>query len=347
MATADRFRIASLVFLLSGLAACEDGTGPGDPGDRIGVVVNSIDVSLTLFPEDGQADPITVGLAPDGSPVGVSLGGGRAAVPLGSVPAVVLVDLAWGEVERTVALPPGSGASGSAFLGDTLVLVANPNLNTLTPVDVRTGVAGAQIAVGDFPQRILVVGDRVLVLEANLGPDFNPAGPGTVTVLSARTLALLGVVTLTGENPGGAAVGSDGRVYVVASGRFGASNGSVSVVDPVGLRELSHHTGFGDFPFSAAVGPDGRLYVGSFAYGIAVWSPATATFVRSPANAIRPEGVGSVSGLAFDGEGRLHSLRPDCSAPSAVLRLDEAFQIERTVPTGSCPLDLAFGERER
>jgi hypothetical protein len=100
--------------------------------------------------------------------------------------------------------------------------------------------------------------------------------------------------------------------------------------------------GFGDFPGGIAVGPDGRINVGSFNYGIAVWDPVADAFTHSPGQAVEPGGTPSVAGLAFDEEGRLYSLVPDCQGPSRVLRLGTSYTVEAEIATGICPFAIAF-----
>lgn len=336
-----------LTLLFTLLAACDDGVAPDVAQGRIlGVVLNSIDVSLSVFDAEDPsgAQPVTIGLAPAGSPVSLAVRGRWAAVPLGTVPAVAVVDLTTSTVARTVALPEGSGATGVAFLDDSVAVVANPGRNTVSTVNVRSGVAGPEVAVGLYPQGVVVVEDRVVVVNGEIGPDFLPVGPGTLTVLERETLSRVGTVTLSGENPGAAVAASDGRLYVVLSGSFGAGDGALSVVDLQALGESDLHEGFGEFPFSAAFSPSGRLHVGSFAYGVAVWDAASETFVRSPGDAIAPEAVPSTSGLGFDPEGRLYALRPECSAAGAALRLDASYSVEAVIPVGTCPIAIAFTE---
>lgn len=342
-----RWLASVVVLLLPSLltVACDDSTGPEPPESRVvGVVLNSVDLSLTLFDAEdpGASSPTTVGLAADGSPVSLAVRGGVAVVPLGTVPAVAVVDLVDGTLARTVPLPEGSGATGVAFVNDSVALVGNPALNTVSPVNVRSGEAADPIEVGLYPQGVIEAASGPVVVNSELGADFEPVGPGTLTFLDAETLGLRGSVTLSGPNPGGAVVGPGGRLHVVLSGTFGAGNGSLSVVDPVGLEEEAHHPGFGEFPFSAAFGPGGRLYVASFGYGLAVWDPATEAFVRSPDDPVTPEGVPSVAAVAVDPEGRLYTLRPDCQGPSAALRLAADFSVEETIPVGTCPIAIAF-----
>lgn len=332
-------RLAACTLLL---AACggDDPAGPPGAGE-VGVVLNSVDLTLTVVSAADLEPLATVGIGAAGSPVGFALRGRLAAVPMGVVPALVVADVRSGEVVASVALPEGSGATGTAFLTDSLVLVAHPGRNTVTTVRLPAGEVGDEIPVGRYPQGVARMAGKVFVVNAEL-EDFVPVGPGTLTVLDAGTLQALGSVALSGENPGTALPGPDGLLYVVNSGRFGQENGSLSVVDPATLTETAHHTGFGDFPFSAAFAPDGLLYVGSFSYGVAVWDPATDSFVHPPESAVTPGGIPSVGGLGFDGEGRLHTLDPVCDAPGTLRRLRADFTTAGTALVGVCPIAIGF-----
>jgi hypothetical protein len=327
------------------LTACSDDDGSGPPPTpetELAVVLNSVERSLTVFAVDSPDARFTIGLGPDGSPVALAVRGARAVVPMGIVPAAVVVDLEQRAVVHTVALPENSGATGAAFLNDTLALVTNPSRNSVSVVNALRGTAGPEIEVGEYPQSIVAVGDTAYVINARLGPDFQPAGPGTITVLAGVPPAVVGTIQLSGLNPGDAAAGADGRLYVVHSGRFGQADGSLSVVGRGTRTELQHHTGFGEFPGSIAVGSGGRTYIASFGYGIAVWDATTSSFIRSPANAITPGGVPSSSGVGVDGDGRLYSLEPECMQAARVFRLSASYAVEAEVPVGVCPIAIAF-----
>ena len=339
-------RLGSLLGALF-LAACfGDGTEPLLPETaEVGVVLGSVDRSLTVFEVENPTQIRMVGVGLDGSPVSMAVRGNLAAVPLGIVPAVAVVDLREAELLRTVGLPQGSGATGVAFLNDSIVLVANPDLNSVTPVNILAGTRGSNIEVGRFPQAIVVEGGRAFVLNAELALDPAtgfpvPDGPSTVSVIDIESLAVTSTIQLSGENAGAGVVGPDGRLYIVNSGSFGAANGSLSVVNLTGLiEEVEHHPGFGDFPGGLALGPSARAFVSAFSYGVAVWDTSLDTFILGPADALEP---GGVAGVGFDGDGRLYTLTPDCQNPSTAIRHDAVFEIDATIPVGICPFAIAF-----
>lgn len=336
-------RLALLSLPLVGLAACDnDPAGPRRPsGAEAAVVVNSRERSVSVIPVDNPSAAFTIGVSAEGSPVTVAARGRTAVVPLGTFPFAAVVDLENRRVAHTVALPERSGATGAAFLNDSIALVANPNRNSVTPVNVRRGTAGAEIAVGVYPQKIVVEDGRAYVLNSEL-EKFVPVRPGTVTVIDG-SLRVIGTIQLSGLNPGGAAFGRDGRLYVVNSGRFGANNGSLSVVDVRSRTEIGFQEGFGNFPSSIAVARDGRVLVGVYGTGILVWNPATAMFVRGLADPLVPGKVPPVSSLGFDFAGRLHVLNPGtCQEPGTLYRLGDAQQVEQETRTGICPFGLAF-----
>lgn len=331
------------------LTACDD-SGPTDPSDTGGVetaiVVNSIDLSLTVFPVDSPQNRRAIGLAQAGSPVSVAVRGNLALVPLGLLSAAAIVDLGTDDV-TSVPLPANSGATGAAFFDDSTVFVGNPGRNSVSRVNAARGVAEAEIDVGVFPQAVVASGSWVFVLNGELDANYQPARAGTITVIDPEANTIRETITLSGFNPTAAAFGPDGRLYVINSGNFGQADGSLSVVDPVTLEEVDHETGFGEFPGDITIDEGGNVYVSSFAYGIAVWDPAEGVFQFSPSDPLVPDGHAISSGIGFDSGGRLYSLVPgDCIAPSVVVRVNEDDSTDE-LAVGVCPYDLAFTEVNR
>jgi hypothetical protein len=339
--------IALAVALALGSVACDDDnpTGPVVPaGVETALVVNSIDLSVTVFPVDSIDARRTIGLAQAGSPVSLAARGSHAVAPMGFLSSAVVVDLASGDV-TSVALPDNSGATGVDFINDSIAYVANPNLNTVSPINVFAATTGAQIDVGGFPQGVIASSDRVFVLNAELDETFRPAKVGGVSVIDPSTNAVVSTIILSGFNPSAAAFGPDGQLYVVNSGTFGQGDGSLSVIDPTTLEEAEHHPGFGEFPGDIAFDASGIAYVSSFSYGIAIWDAAADTFIRSPSDPLVVEGYPISSGLGFDSDGRLYTLIPgDCIAPSVAYRVNDGGTEE--IGVGVCPIDIAFAQVE-
>lgn len=343
---ARRPALLAALAILPFAAACDG--DPNEPGiaERLVVVVNSVENSLSLVPQEGGSgvQVRTVPLGAQGSPVGVAARGPWAVVPMGTYPFAAVVNLRTSSLSSTVALPAGSGATGAAFVNDTLAVVANPGRNTVSPIRVERGTAGAEVTVGTYPQVIVSDGARVYVVNANL-VNFTPAGPGSVTVLDDR-LRFVKTVQLTGINPGAAAIVGN-RLYVLNSGTFGGNNGSLSVVNLQTLTEETRHAGFGEFPSSLAAAPNGELYVGLYGTGILVWNPQTASFRVGPDAAIKPGSSGIISGLGFDSSGRLHTTNArSCVATDRgfTYRLAANGTTERSVQLGVCPFGLDFAD---
>ena len=341
---ARKIRFGLTILFLAVLSVCQDDISAPDNfiKEELGVVVNSLDVSLTVFSVNEPDVSNIIGLSPDGSPVGLALNGSLAVVPLGIVPAVAVVNLSSGILLRTIALPEGSGATGIDFLNDSLVLVANPLLNSVSPVNIIRGTVKSAIEVDGFPHYVTVSDGRALVLNANLGSDFSPKGPGTVSVVDIGDLSVIGTIQLSGENPSGAVMGPDGLLYIINSGRFGVGNGSLSVVDIDNMIEVSHHIGFGEFPSSPVFGGKGNLFFSSFAFGVGAWNPSISSFLFAPSNAITIQGSSGSSGVGFDSHGRMYTVQSDCMNPSTVVRLSGDLTTETVIPTGICSTTIGF-----
>jgi hypothetical protein len=221
--------------------------------------------------------------------------------------------------------------------------VGNPARNSVSPVNVRTGAVGAEIAVGTYPQALVPGFNAAFVLNANL-VNFAPAGPGSVSVVTA-TGQVGAPIPLSGINPtDGVVVGT--TLVVINAGEFGKANGSLSIVNLNTAREEAHFTGVGEFPGSVDVGPDGLVYVGVYGTGIVVINPGTGQFVRGLNNPIVPGGSPPVSDIAFDYLGRMHTLNPgNCTpgTPGKEFGITPPYTaVARTVATGVCPFSIGF-----
>lgn len=332
-----------LTFLVAGCG--DDGTAPQPiPTTETAIVLNSIGLSVTVFPADSPQNRRAIGLAPAGSPVTLAARGNRAVVPLGLVNAAAVVDLTSDDVSL-ITLPENSGATGIGFWDDSIAYIANPNRNTVSRVNISSRLAVSEIDVGVYPQAIIASAFWVFVLNAELDSNFQPARPGTISVLNPSTDALRETIALSGFNPAAAAFAPDGRLYVINSGTFGQGDGSLSIVDPVALTEVEHVTGFDEFPGDIIIDGSGRAFISSFSYGIAIWDTDEGAFLRPPTDPLVVAGHRISSGLALDSDQRVYTLIPgDCQAPGATFRLDPELSTEQEIGVGVCPIDIAFTE---
>lgn len=337
------------IALTASVSACDDDgpTGPNGPSStELGIIVNSTENSILVFDVDREmAARDTFGFGPAGSPVTAAARNGLVVVPLGIFPAAAVVDLA-GDSMFSVPLPANSGATGVAFLNDSIAYVGNFNLNTVSEINVRSGTAGAEIGVGVFPQAVFAAGGLVFVLNAELDPTtFLPAREGRMTVIDGATRSVIDTIVLSGFNPTDAELGPDGRLYVLNAGGFAQGNGSVSVIDLSARQEVEHHEGFGEFPGDMAFHPDGRLFVAAFAYGLAVWDAVGDSFIHPPADPLEVDGNATSSGVGIDSSGRVYTLIPgDCQSPSSAFRLDADLEPDIVIATGACPFAITFTE---
>jgi len=239
-----------------------------------------------------------------------------------------------------VALPELSGATGAGFLNDSIAIVANPDRNTVSPVNVLRGTVGEEIEVGLYPSAVIEADGAVLVVNAGL-ENWAPAEPGTLSRIGAD-LTVERTIQLSGLNPG-AATWHEGTLYILNAGAWGAGNGSLSVVSGASWQEGAHHENFGDFPGSIAPGPDGNLHIGLYGEGVMVWDPRTAGFVHGPDAPLTPADTPPVSDIAAAPDGSLYIANPgSCEDPGVVYRLDEAGAVAEEIVVGLCPTDIAF-----
>lgn len=162
--------------------------------------------------EDGPLGGLVqaLALAPDGRLVvllNFSTGGGRLAV-------------ADPETDRVVAQVDVPNPRGVAFVG-TRAYVSSLFENTVTPVDLATGTAGAPIPVGANPEGMAAVGSRVYVANSGFGAD------STVSVIDATTNRRVETINVGCAGPRSLAVDAEAEVWVFCTGATDFSTGAV------------------------------------------------------------------------------------------------------------------------
>jgi hypothetical protein len=333
-------RLPAILLAPALLAGCSDNTVSPATSESLVVVLNQGGMSLTLVPL-GNSNIRTIQLTGGGAATTMAVRGERAVVPMGSANAAQVVNLRTRAIEHTVALPAGSGATGAAFVNDSIAVVANPGRNSVTPINVVHGTAGAEIAVGEDPRALVAEGARVYVVNATLNDAQQPSGPGTVTVLTSSGLSVVGTVQLTGLNPIGAVVRGT-RLYVLNAGTDGGDNSSLSVVDAATRQELFRVDSMGNLPRGLTTLPGLPVFVAAGHTGLLAYDPEANTMLRGVGNPFLPAEP-PVSAARLDDLGLLYSLHPgSCAAPGVLVQIGSSGSVLAQATVGVCPVEVGF-----
>ena len=325
---------------LLAVGACSDALEQTTSAGQVVVAVNTVNGTLSLVSVDNRSVS-SVNVPPAGAtPTSVATRGSLVVAPGGNAATLAVFDFSNGSPPAitTATLPANSGATGVAIQSDSIVWVANPNRNSVTRVNVRTGDT-ASAAVGVFPQAVVVVGGLLYVVNANV-VGGTPAGPSWITVLRTATPSpAFDSIPLTGKNARSATLGADGRVYVVNAGTLGGGDGTLSIVDTSSRIEAAVLNGLGESPGPAVYHPSGRLLVASPTEGILEVSAATRTLTRGTGQGVKPGGRG-VAALALDQTGRIYAFdRGNCTQPGVlhILTAPPSYDAANPIAVGVCP----------
>ena len=333
---------------LGALLACARAQEPLPPAEEALLVVDSTGVALIVIPVESPASSITIPVGTgNATPSGVSALNGWAVVPLGAADAVAVIDLQTRTLVRTVALAAGSGATGSAIVDDSIAYVANPGLNTVTRVNYLTGDTTTGVTVGSAPQAAVYTRGRLFVLNGNL-PAMVPPGPSWISIVDPLTNRLAtGIDSILMPGPGNAgtgAVAQDGVLYVMNTGPHdGLTEGRLTLIDPVGRRELANFAGFGTAPGAVATNGTDRLYVSSYTEGLMVFDLLNRSLTRGAGNGVP---IPTNSGVAVDTHQRIYALEAGaCAGGSGKVHILRTNLTEsRALPVGGCPVGAIVTE---
>ena len=324
--------------------ACSDALQQDTTEGLVIAVVNSGTNSLSFVNATSFVAALSADLTPPtGTPVTLDARGPLVLVPMGSANVVRAYSFGAVTGPPTISLPTNSGATGVAIQSDSFAWVANPNLNSVTRVNYRTGDTLGQRPVGAVPVAVAIVGPRVFVVNSN-APGGTPVGGSWLTSFNCCGATLKDSIPITGLNARTVTVGSDGLLYVVLAGTPGAADGRLSIVDPATRRELAVVNGLGESHGAVVYHPSGRLLIASATEGILEVNTLTRAVTRGPGGGVKPGGAG-ISGLALDPRGRVYALVPGaCVNPGTVhvLSAPPDYSPLKTVTVGVCPAAAAL-----
>lgn len=303
-------RWAILLGAATAALACAEASAPLPAAEEVLLLVHRTTGSLSLIRVNNPTviTPIPLGSA-TANPTTVAAFDGYALVPLGDDDAVAVVNLRTAAVDRTIGLPANSGATGAAIVDDSIAYVANPNRNSVTRVNYLNGDT-ASVAVGQTPRTVVFTRGKVFVVNANLDGAGDPLGPSWVSVVDPVTNRLatgIDSILLAGPGKGIAAdVAQDGVLYVMNAGPDdGTTDSRLSLIDPVGRRELGNFAGFGSSAGAVIDNGNRLLYVSSLSQGLMVFDLVNREVTRGAGNGVA---IPDNAAVAVDGNGRIYAV---------------------------------------
>ncbi len=302
-------RAASLVLPLAlFLGGCDDAaTEPAGPTSEDLFVLNSTGQTLVSFSVSesiaNSGSPVDLGAGFDGDAFDLALGYAVTTVSSFGGSRILFVDLGSGAVlttsfpapELDLANPsaPSFDSEGTAWIGGR----GSGAVYRARPGDV-TAERVAE-AVGTFVERVVPVGERLYVVDANIDDDggsYQPLGPGRIVVL-ARDGVEVGIIDLpaSARNPTDA-VATAGSLLVLASGAFDpltflpANDGTLVQVDLATAAVVGAPIELEGNGVSLELGQDGLVYITTTSdyqlLDLVVYDPAIGAFVHGPRDPI-------------------------------------------------------------
>ena len=275
--------------------------------------------------------------------------GESAAVPLGNAASVAVIDLRTQRIDGFFLFESGN-ATGSAFVGDRMVLAANQETDQVGRfmLDQAGGAIGDLVSVAPFPTAVVPYADSLaFVVSANLDDNYAPAGDGVVTAIDPRTMAVVGTIGTGGANPQFGAMGPDGLLYVMNTGDY-VGPSTLAVIDPGTLALVDVAGGFPAGSGHVHVSAGGTLFASAFFTGTVAWNTATRAFVRDGGDPIcAPLEDGGCRG-AFAAhtaaDGALYQTffgSPSAGLPAQVFRYaPRSFALTDSIDSGPGPVAL-------
>lgn len=187
---------------------------------------------------------------------------------------------------------------------------------------------------------MVVARGRVFVLNGNLDPTGEPAGPSWITVINPATNEpATGVDSIPLTGPGNAAfatIAGDGLLYVINRGRTTPAEGRLSVVDPLERREVASFAGLGLLPGPVATDGQSRVFVASATEGLLEFNTDSNAVVRGEGEGVPIPGN---TGVAVDSRLRIYAIEAGGCAPGqpgVAHVLDELFNETGRIPLARC-----------
>lgn len=241
---------------------------------------------------------------------------------------LAVIDIPQAVVSLRLGLGAGAGVLGGVLTADSVAWVALAGRDAILRVNPETGET-TTVAAGRMPVDIVQARGRLFVVNANLtacAPPAStcPAGESWVTVHDAVTGSRVGdrdSIPLPGPgNARYAAVGVDGRVYVMSTGTPDDPLGRLTIIDPVNRTEAGSFGGFGTGPGQIAADRGERILVTSRTEGLMEFNTRVRAVVRGAGVGIP---VSANAGVAVSGGNQIFAIEGGVCATGTPGRVRE------------------------
>ncbi|MCD5384074.1 YncE family protein, partial [candidate division WOR-3 bacterium] len=293
-------KTAIAVLLICVVWAAETEAAP-----KTAFVINNMGETLSLINlEDGTVDNnvVRLGLVPNWATVSE----GMVYVVNSMSDDIYIIDIETNLIVDSILLPEGSNPWAIEFLNDSIAYVSAFLMNSVFSIDVKNRVILDTIPVGLSPQGLYITGNKIFVAITAFDPTTWTWGDGMVYVIDAGTNSVIDS-TAVGTNPQSLAMDTDGELYVICTGNYGAIEGMVYKLDS-GTYEILDSLRTGGTPASISISSSGIAWVGAGGWGdngyVYLIDTNTDSVLRGSDNPIL---VGrGVMGLAYDGGGNCY-----------------------------------------
>ncbi|MDH5804677.1 MAG: hypothetical protein OEZ54_05775, partial [Gemmatimonadota bacterium] len=205
------------------------------------------------------------------------------------------------------------------------------------------------LPVAPKPTEVLAQGSLVYVVSSNLDDFWAPLGEGIVTTVEPGGMTVFDTVSTGGENPSSAAVGNDGKLYILNTGNW-VDAGSLAIMSLASRTIDTVITNMGVGPGHVAIDDNGLVYVSGFFFGTIVWDSKTKTFVRGTADPlcapIQGGGCRGASSAAVAANGDVYqSFFGDPGAglaPAIFVYSAGTFALKDSIAAGSGPMQIGI-----
>jgi hypothetical protein len=343
-------RVVSLGLIA--LAACSDALEQTTTAGQVIAVADaqSSTASLVSAARLAVSHDIPLPADPTGS---VSSLGSVLIVPIAGGVAVIDLTSSTSTVTGTVPLVGGGFPRGTAVQDDHVAWVTYempsqmPHRYAVWRINYRTGDT-ASVGFDADPKAVALAAGNIFVVSVGVGDTSWLTVMDTSLTTGSPRISIVDSIPLTGLNAGGMTLGRDGFLYVVSSGPLtngGATEGRLSIVDPVLRAEVAVVNGLGNGLGPPVYHASGRVLIPSVS-GILEVSPATRSVTLGPGRGAKPAGD-SPNLLVIDERGRVYAVVDHCAdagqPPGAVhvLAPPPDYELRTTIPIGSCPVGAA------